>query len=178
MKLVGNIVEKKRITEDLYFVRIKPPSPLIFIPGQFMSIEVGEGIRRSYSMSNLPGEENLETYVDCSPMGPGSRYFLSAKTGDEIKLLVPLGQFLYTEQSSPVHFFATGTGIVPFISMIRYALEVLHTKRKITLHLGARTIDELICNELWKSYVDRFDNFQYLPHVTRSSSWMGNIPGY
>ncbi len=172
----GKIIQKQQLAEDLFGVKIEVPAPIVFKPGQFMSIEVGEGLRRSYSLSNLPASNILETYVDTTPMGPGSIFFLDAKVGQELSFLVPLGQFVYKEkelETKPAYFFATGTGVVPFLSMIRYALEVQETKREILLHLGASTEDKLIGHSMWLDLEKRFPNFKYVPHVTRSSSWVG-----
>jgi len=172
----GKITQKQQLAEDLFRVEMEVSAPIAFEPGQFMSIEVGEGLRRSYSLSCLPVSNILETYVDTTPMGPGSKFFLNAKVGQEVSFLAPLGQFVYKEkelETKPAYFFATGTGVVPFLSMIRYALEMLDTKREILLHLGASMEDRLIGHNIWLDLAKEHSNFKYVPHVTRSSSWEG-----
>ncbi len=101
------------------------PAGMEFKAGQYINFKVGltagDKTRRSYSLANASGEhELLETYVDVTPGGPGSIFFDSLHIGQQVEFLGPLGRFNFVQESEKVPVFvATGTGIAPFLGMLR-----------------------------------------------------------
>lgn len=169
---------KWQIAETLYKLEFEVPQehPFEFEAGQFMSILVEGFVRRSYSLANPPQErDKLITYIDTIPQGPGSRFAERVNIGDKVDILAPLGYFLYIpEKERPVYFFATGTGITPFFSMIRHELEELKSGRKIVLHYGVKFEEELIEIEMLNKLVQDYPNFELHTYVSRSDEWQGN----
>lgn len=176
---VGKVTKKDKLTDKVYQVVIETPESYDFDAGQFMSIEVAQNVRRSYSLSNMPLGKNLaETLVDISPGGVGSKYFQNLKVGDEIKVLVPLGRFVYKKESGdkPVLFFSTGTGLAPFVSMVNHSLKNLKEKRMIIVNQGVRYISEVFLLDELLRLSDEFDNFKVNYFVSRPESrWDGPI---
>lgn len=133
-----------------------------FEPGQFMTIKVSDSARRSYSIASVPSDRTfLETYADTVAGGPGSQFFLHAEEGQVVDFLAPLGRFVYKPEDRPVYFFATGTGITPFLSMIRHALDELKTERKITLYFGLRHEGDVFVADILQEYAEKYENFDF-----------------
>jgi NAD(P)H-flavin reductase len=173
LKQSGEIIEKELIAKDTFRLRVKC-SGFDFQPGQFVSIEISKGLRRSYSISSIPNKEYFELIADTIHGGPGSEFFKKAKVGDKINFMGPLGRLIYVEESSPVYFFATGTGAVPFLSMIGYALENLKTKREISFYLGFRYEEQIFAADYLKNLEKKYPNFKLTLTLTRpDESWKG-----
>ena len=100
-----------------------------FIPGQFLTfiIRLGEQeVRRSYSISSLPGEP-LTVTVQKVDNGLISRHILSSwREGDRLVSLPPMGRFTLEPQSArarDIFCFAAGSGIVPLLPQVRRLLK-------------------------------------------------------
>lgn len=164
-------------TDDLAEVVFLPPQPVEFIAGQYMSLAVDGFIRRSYSIANPPHEpQKLVTYVDSRPGGPGSRFFLQLQAGQDVNALVPLGRFIYEPESRPAYFFATGTGVVPLLSMIRHELETVKSGRQVVLYYGVRSQERIMIAQQLEQLQATHKNFIAHIHLTQPpAAWTGSI---
>jgi CDP-4-dehydro-6-deoxyglucose reductase len=124
----------------------------------------------------MPGKEYIELIADTVRGGPGSQFFLNVKEGDSFEYLFPLGVFIYRDSVKPVFFFGTGTGVVPFMSMIEYALSAIKTTREIMLYAGFRHLEEVFGKELLELLDVRFENFNYKLNLTQPpEGWQGAV---
>lgn len=99
--------------------------------GQFISIIIDTTSKRSYSLSSSPTNKKfLSTVVDITPQGQGTRYLSSLSVGDLINFEGPFGHMVLPEdfaEKEALNFIATGTGISPFLSIIKFLNTVNHT---------------------------------------------------
>jgi NAD(P)H-flavin reductase len=178
-RLEVELIEKELLDTDLYKVRFALPAGerLEFLPGQFMSIAVDGFIRRSFSFSNPPSQNTiLETYADVSPRGPAAKFFDNIQVGEKAAILAPLGHFLYKPSDIPVYFFAAGTGIVPFLSMIHHELEVIKSGREIHLVLGVRNQKRLSWEHELTELTSQYPNFHYQSFLSQpEGEWQGRV---
>lgn len=146
-----------------------------FQAGQFVNILIAPGVRRSYSIASPPSyNTGIDLIADSVIGGPGSQFFLNAKTGDKIEFIGPMGNFIYKEEDKPAYFFSTGTGLVPFISMITHALETLHTKREIKLFSGFRQEHNVFYQDYFENLANKYPNFEYILSLSQpSGEWSG-----
>lgn len=112
-----------RLAPDVLKVmlRLPPTTAFDFLPGQYVDVIGHGGIRRSYSIANLPGpEKQLELHIREVPGGTMSAYwFGQAKPNDLLRLHGPLGTFFLREiDGVDIVFLATGTGIAPVKAML------------------------------------------------------------
>jgi len=96
--------------------------------GQFITLVFShhdEEIRRSYSLSSSPDEGLLSITVKRISNGEISRFLLTkVKPGDILIAVEPAGRFTITgtEAEKDIFLFAAGSGIVPILSQLKYAL--------------------------------------------------------
>ena len=176
--LQGKIFSTAQIAEDTFAIRFTCDEMPIFNfePGQFVTITVAPKTPRSYSISSIPGKEYIELIADTKKGGPGSMFFLNSKVGDEFEFLFPLGVFVYKDSPKPAYFFATGTGIVPFMSMVEYALSVQKTQRNITMYCSFRYEPEIFGKEFLELLDIQYQNFWFKLNLTQPSpQWTGPI---
>jgi len=176
--LKGKIYSKSEVAKDTFAFRFTcDQMPTFgFQPGQFVTITVAPNVRRSYSIASIPGKEYIELIADTKRGGPGSMFFVNSKVGDEFEFIFPLGVFVYKESLKPVYFFGTGTGIVPFMSMVEYALSVQKTPRNMTLYCGFRYEEEVFGKEFLELLDVQYQNFWFKLNLTQPTpEWTGSV---
>ena len=130
----GILVKKKEITKDLFILWIKPSHPLLFEPGQYLTLGK-DGIERPYSIFSSPHEENIEIFLELVPKSLTTEKSLSPKLfslklGDDVDIRPRTrGKFVLETEAETHIMLATVTGIAPFISMVRAYLHG-HYKQK------------------------------------------------
>lgn len=117
--------------------------------GQFLTVRVsvdGRNLRRCYSMSSAPVEEELRITVKRDPGGVVSNWINDTATeGDELHAAPPEGKFVLPEDVSacePLVAFAGGSGITPIMSLVRTAL--CESERQVRLFYANRCRDSVI----------------------------------
>lgn len=96
------------------------------LPGQHVDVRLtapdGYQAARSYSLATSGPGERIELAIDRLPNGEVSPYLVDvADVGDMLELRGPLGGWFVWRpgDSRPVQMIAGGSGVVPFVSMLR-----------------------------------------------------------
>lgn len=96
------------------------------LPGQHVDIRLtapdGYQAARSYSLATSGPGERIELAIDRLPNGEVSPYLVDvADVGDKLEVRGPLGGWFVwrPSDSRPVQMIAGGSGVVPFVSMLR-----------------------------------------------------------
>ena len=169
----GYIEFNNTISADTHKIRIKPEVPFTYEPGQFVTITVAPMTRRSYSIASTPGVEYIELIGDTRAGGPGSHFFASAKEGQEVDIIGPLGMFTYKQDEKPTIFWATGTGAVPFMAMIEAMLQSDKNKQ-IILNTSFKHEEDIFGREQFEKLASENKNFTYNLYITRpTETWKG-----
>lgn len=167
----GRVVHWKMWDEGLATLRIDA-SVGEFEAGQFLQLGLdldGQRVRRSYSISSAPGEP-VEFLLNEVPGGTLTPHLFRLGPGDPVWIeKTPRGFFTlrHVPPGSYLWLVATGTGLGPFISMLRSPDTWQHSERIILVHgvrepahLAYRTELEELC---------RSQPLRYLPVVSRAS---------
>ena len=161
------------------FTTTRDPA-LRFENGQFVMIGLeveGRPLMRAYSFASANWEEHLEFFSIKVPDGPLTSRLQHLKVGDE--LLVsrkPTGTLVHHDLKPGKHLFlfSTGTGLAPFLSIIRDP-ETWERFEKVILTHGVRTVKDLAYEDLITRELpeDEFfgeavrEKLIYYPTVTR-----------
>jgi ferredoxin/flavodoxin---NADP+ reductase len=177
--LAGRVIENRHWTDALFSLRVEGVG-LSFEAGQFVRIALdidGERVARPFSMVNAPDDPVLEFYGIVVPEGPLSPRLAQLKAGDALYVAPnPAGFLVLSElpDAESLWLMSTGTGIAPFISILR-AGAVWKRFRNVVLVHGVRHARELVYQEELKS----FRSLRYVPFVTRETAprvLQGRIP--
>ncbi len=193
------------ITSETMILRVRPDGWALpaFIPGQFAvlglpgkaprtSISDLESeppprdkiIRRAYSITSSSRQnEYLEFYISLVRSGALTPRLFALAAEDRV-LLGPNIRGLFTLDKIPdesnLILIGTGTGVAPYISMIRTSLAA-NRKRKFTVIQGARHSWDLGFRSELSTLARLSRNFHYLPTISRPSEetirWGGEV-GY
>lgn len=188
----ATVISREEINPQLIVLRVQPDGDLFpFKPGQFAvlgllgaearvpeadpeepPVDPGKLIRRAYSIASSSVERQyLEFYLALVTSGeltprlfclrPGSRVFLSPKASGLFTLdRVPPEKGLL--------LVATGTGLAPYMSMLRTLL-IGDTERRYVVVHGARYSWDLGYRAELESLARLRPNLTYIPSITRAA---------
>ena len=122
----GKVVELERIGDRFVKVRLDVANRVDHLPGQHYVVRLrapdGYTAQRSYSVASEPDDPLVELMVECLPGGEVSGHLHDvAEVGDVFELRGPIGGWFTWEGEATAVCVAGGTGVVPFVSMLRYA---------------------------------------------------------
>lgn len=189
--LNSTLVERIEITPDLLVLRVKPDSGVPdFKPGQYVALGLPGGaprysgaavepeappadklIKRAYSIGSSPAQrEYLEFYIAVVPTGVLTSRLAALQVGDRL-FAQPKVTGTFTLEGLPENrnlvLVSTGTGLAPFMSMIRTP-EVWTGERKITVVHGVRFPEDFAYSDELASYQASGKGLVYLPIASRA----------
>ena len=178
----ARILTVEHWTDRLFSFTATRDASLRFQSGQFvmLGLEVaGRPLLRAYSIASAAYEDRLEFLSIKVPDGPltsrlqhlvpGETILLGRKpTGTLLPALLTPGRRLY--------LFATGTGLAPFLSLIRDP-EVYETFEQVVLVHGCRQASELAFRRMIENELPNHEllgddvraKLRYIPTVTREA---------
>jgi ferredoxin--NADP+ reductase len=166
------VTEVEHYTDTLFRIRTERPSTYRFTAGEFTMIGmVDSDIMRAYSITSGPYDEFLEFYSIKVPDGPLTSRLQHIQVGDELEVGDrPTGTLTLAnlELGGDLWMLATGTGIAPFISLLRDPATYEAFKR-IHVVWSVREQAELLA---YNEFLQELD-IDYIPIVTRDPNWPG-----
>jgi len=179
----GVVTRRNDLTASLRILNIRPDRQVPFVPGQYVTIGLKDGdriVERPYSVTSRPKGPELEFLVEAVSGGQLSPCLCALPVGAGVFLRpAAKGLFTFDSESGHKHHFmiATGTGVAPYLSMVRdwiednrrapcYEIAVLHS---------ARVSAELAYREELFEYA-RLQWLHYIPAVSRiwqDPAWPG-----
>jgi benzoate/toluate 1,2-dioxygenase reductase subunit len=172
----ARIVCADMVAESTLRLEVELDDAPAFLPGQYVRLRQSGGTEwRSYSMANISGQSRLTFYIRVIPEGRFSGWATTAaKPGDMLEVGSPRGTFFLRDEDRPRLFVAGGTGLAPFLSMLRsLGNDERHRNTPTHLILGARTAEHLFgINELEQLQAE-LPNFSFDVAVESgaSSNW-------
>jgi ferredoxin-NADP reductase/MOSC domain-containing protein YiiM/ferredoxin len=107
-------------------------------PGQYLTLRLGPGLVRSYSLSAVPDGQAYRISVKRD--GAGSRFMHdNVKVGDVLDVAAPRGSFILRDGSGPVVLISAGVGATPVLAMLH---ALAGSDREIWWLHGARNREE------------------------------------
>lgn len=149
--------------------------PLIYQPGQYMNVLLGDERHRSFSMASKPNGDLVDFHVRRIAGGRFTDQALAAlRPGDTLEVELPLGQFRYhREDERPIVMLATGTGLAPLKAMLE-ALMDDDDCPPVSLYWGMRDEAGLYLHQHIPAWAERLYEFRYVPVLSRAGAgWSG-----
>ena len=141
-----------------------------FKAGQYLTLKAminGEDVRRAYSLSSAPHENEWKVAVKKVENGKFSTYAQNLKAGDEIEVMAPQGNFTLKSDSDKNYvLYAAGSGITPMISIAKYILKTSN-ESTVTLFYGNRTVMDTVYKAELDTLVQNHSNFRLFYVLSR-----------
>jgi len=179
---VVEILPQTATTKTFCFERADGPLPP-FRAGQYVNVMVNvEGVRtsRPYSISSAPMAERLELTVRDKPAGFVAPYlFNELKVGDVLETTGPAGHIYHEPliDGKDLVFLAGGSGITPFMSMIR---DTVHRQRPLRIKLlyGSRTPEDVIFRNELENLAAIHSNITFSLVISEPPEGYGGLKGF
>jgi ferredoxin/flavodoxin---NADP+ reductase len=147
-----SVLSVQHWTEDLFSFTTTRNEALRFRSGQFIMIGLridGRPLLRAYSIASAHYDGHLEFFSIKVPSGPLTSRLRDLREGDNILVgTKPTGTLLLENLTSGrnLYLLATGTGLAPFLSLIKDP-ETYDRFEKVILVHGCRKVAELAYQE-------------------------------
>ena len=175
-----SVTEVDHWTDSLFSFKTTRDRGFRFKNGHFTMIgleQEGRPLMRAYSMASANYEDELEFFSIKVPDGPLTSKLQNIKVGDELLVNSKSTGTLIQDNLLPgkrLYLIATGTGLAPFLSIIRDP-EIYENYEQIVLTHGCRQVDELAYRELITEHLPQHEylgedvrnKLIYYPTVTR-----------
>ena len=178
--LESKIIQRLDLSDLMLKLWISKPENYLFKPGQYFTIGV-DGIERAYSIASSPDENFLELFVELVEHGELSPIIWKMKIGDKLTLRPKAKGIFQIKDTNYNNYLliCTVTGIVPYVSYVRYFLNNNSSNMKFHILQGSSYMDEFgYLEELMTISKDYPDFVTYQPTIsrpkdTRNEEWNG-----
>jgi ferredoxin-NADP reductase len=183
----ARLTRRVDLTESLGFFWVAYDGDMVdFEPGQYLTIGCesnGKLIQRPYSVASTPREKDdgYEFYVRLVNGGLFTPLLWRLPEGHGMSMRGPKGKFLLEPEDERQHvFISSGTGIAPFISMMKTMLHDDAVRPVIVLH-GASYEYDLGYRDLLADWeAEQTYPLVYVPSVSRPNApgnegWTGRV---
>lgn len=142
--------------------------------------------KRNYSLATNPAKENtlkfniriaLPPDGNAQSAGVGSSYVYGLKSGDEVSLTGPFGNFQLRNSDREKIFIGKGAGMAPLRSQLSYLFENGQSKEKVSFWYGAHALEDVFYDDYFKKLEDENQNFSFHLSLSQSSN-VENWNGY
>lgn len=126
------LTARRTLSTSAFEITIARPAGFSFRPGQHLRLWLG-GLERDYTLTSAPRDPDLAILVGRVPGGRVSSRLAEEEPGASMRFTGPHGRFVFRPSPRKPLFVATGTGIAPFVAMVRSGVRgytVLHGVRR------------------------------------------------
>ncbi len=177
----GTIVDKTIWTNGLFTIRVNVPGVEPFLPGQFLQLGVfpesenGEEVKlinRPYSVAS-PHSDDLEFFIVLVEDGELTPRLWKLENGSKIQVAEKAaGSFTLekTPQAENLWLLATGTGLAPYVAMLRTADPWEKFKNIVVIHGVRHNADLAYTEELQAIEKEKPGRFKFVQALTREEA--------
>jgi glycine betaine catabolism B len=149
MEFAASIISIISETHDTKTIRVARPKDFYFLPGEYCILSLVDnskfdGESRPFTISSSPTSKDFLDFT-VKKMNDFSSEMLLLKIGDKINVRGPQkAKLVFTEKiTEDIGFIAGGSGITPFMSIIRYIVSN-GLKNNVTLFYSSKSEKDII----------------------------------
>lgn len=121
----AKVLEARDEARGAKTLQLSVPHGFDFVPGQWVMLHFPDGDpkeRRAYSLASSPLQKgSIELTIGLA--GNFTTRLFALKEGDTMMVRGPFGKWVFDETARRSVLVSEGTGVTPFRSMVRYAVE-------------------------------------------------------
>lgn len=149
------VVENTTLSERVFLMKLTPADGSAIgetRPGQFVEVRVdGEPkvfLRRPISIHYIDKEQN-QLWLLVQRAGNGTNHLATAKAGDVINIVYPLGNGFSTSEAGHYLLVGGGVGVAPLLELGK---ALCQEGKKVTYLLGGRSASDMVQIEEYKKW--------------------------
>ena len=170
-----SVLSTHRWTPSLVSIRVSRDPAFRFTPGHYARLGIAQGtdpaIFRPLSIASAPSASHLEFVCTLVPGGEFSQHLARLRAGDPVEVEKASYGFLTVDSLAPgedLWLLASGTGLAPFVSMLRDA-HVWRAFEHVVLVHSVRSAAEL-------AYADELRHLMHAPSVPDARATLRYVP--
>lgn len=177
---MGTVIDNTLLNRNTLLLVIAFADAFEFKAGQFVNLQRRDGLTRSYSIANIPQQNNtLEFHIRRLPNGKFSAWLHDeVSVGDLIAVSEPRGHCFYLpdRREQGLLLVGTGTGLAPLAGILTDALAQGHSG-PIHLFHGSRDVEDLYRIAELRGLAEQYPNFYYHPCLSGKQAVAGCTSG-
>jgi len=145
-----------------------------YLPGQFITIHFereGKTVRRSYSIANVPLQNNqIEFAAGYVEGGPGTNLLFNLKPNETIHINGPFGRLILKDEIPKRYILvATSTGITPYRAMINELKKRLqeHPDLEVVILQGVQKREDVLYRDEFLALAESCSRVTFRAHLSR-----------
>ncbi len=171
------ILNRKKVSDDLYLLTADKPQGFDYLAGQFVMIQAeikGQTVQRAYSLASHPFEKFLMFYIKKIPNGLMSNFLYQLPIDSQLRFSGPFGANTAKRLSNHTHitYIAAGCGIASVRSLV---LDIKDKRVQTVVHQ-----EKYESNLIWQDILNKYS--RYLPILSRDdkdrSCWHGHVQDF
>ncbi|MBT32402.1 MAG: flavodoxin reductase [Thalassobius sp.] len=171
MKYTEKIKTKEWLAHNVIRIELPKPAGFEFNVGDAVEIKVADNEPGPFTMTNLPDGDTLEFMIRIYTEHHGKTEALSKlKVTDELSFTEPFNTYKPAEGAV---FLAGGTGITPFIAIMREMYHAGTLKDSILIFSNKSAMDVFLKEELYEMLGNRYINV--ITEDDQDPDYYGNI---
>jgi len=170
----ARVRENHQLAPGIHLLVLELDRPASFLPGQYALVAAGSGLRRAYSMANLPGSSIVEFVIRRYPQGRVSQILTSLRKGEELSLELPYGRAYLRKTDRPIVMVAGGTGIAPVLAMVQ-SWGLWEEPPPLWVFYGARTPSDLVLRKRLEEALQKGPGRLVLTVDQGEPGWAGEV---
>ena len=145
-----------------------------YLPGQFITVHFeheGKGLKRSYSIANVPTQNNrIEFAAGYVEGGPGTDLLFNLKIGDQININGPFGRLILKDETPNRYILvATSTGITPYRAMLPELKRriAINPALEVVILQGVQKREDVLYSDEFKALAELFPQVTFRAQLSR-----------
>lgn len=170
-----HVASIEKLNSFLYRIFLAPNRAVSFKAGQYVSIIMGEGDKRHFSIANTPSNELIELHIGATPDNQYAMQVIDKiQSGDDLLVEVGHGNaFLREDSTRPIILMAGGTGF-SYVKSLLEQIVYLNLKQPVYLYWGVREYSHFYFEEQAQSWSLEHKNIHFHPVVELPEAhWQG-----
>lgn len=170
-----NVASIEKLNAFLYRIFLAPTKAVSFKAGQYVSVIMGEGDKRHFSIANTPSSELIELHIGATPDNSYAMQVIEKmQSGDSLEVDIANGAAYLREASTrPIILMAGGTGFSYVKSILEQIVES-KLENPVYLYWGVKEYSHFYFEDQAKSWSEAHNNIHFHPVVELpEEDWLG-----
>jgi len=174
-QITCNVASIEKLNSFLYRIFLAPTAAVAFKAGQYVSVVMGEGDKRHFSIANIPSSELIELHIGATPENTYAMQVIEKmQSGETLEVEIANGDaYLREESTRPIILMAGGTGFSYVKSLLEQIIES-DIKNEVHLYWGVKEYSHFYFEDQANSWATEHNNIHFHPVVELpEADWQG-----
>lgn len=166
----------EKLNDFLYRVFLIPVQTVSYKAGQYLSVVMGKGDKRHFSIANAPGSNKIELHIGATPENSYAMQVIE-KMQNEGQIEAEIGHgdaYLREDSTRPIILMAGGTGFSYVKSLLEQIVH-LQLENPVYLYWGVKEYSHFYFENEAVTWAKKHSNIHFYPVIELpEAQWQGH----